>query len=83
MTHTDLKVLYGSATVMMLSTGSGVHSFTLDPNYGEFILANSNLYVACACVEVRIIFCAKQRERERERAHARARGGGEFSAMYL
>jgi len=36
-------VLYGSATVMMLSTGSGVHSFTLDPNYGEFILANSNL----------------------------------------
>jgi fructose-1,6-bisphosphatase I len=32
-------VLYGASTVFVLSTGHGVHCFTLDPNIGEFFLS--------------------------------------------
>ena len=36
-------VIYGSGTVMVLSTGDGVHGFTLDPSVGEFFLSHSNI----------------------------------------
>ena len=36
-------VLYSSSVVMMLSVGSGVYGFTLDPNYGEFIMSHVRL----------------------------------------
>ncbi len=32
--------VYGSATTLFLSTGSGVHGFTLDPGVGEFFLSH-------------------------------------------
>ena len=35
--------VYGSATTLLLSTGYGVHGFTLDPNVGEFVLSHPNL----------------------------------------
>ena len=35
--------LYGPSTVLTLSTGQGVHSFTLDPNVGEFFLSHPNI----------------------------------------
>ncbi len=38
--------LYGPSTVMVLSTGHGVHSFTLNPTVGEFFLSHAN--VRCA-----------------------------------
>lgn len=31
-------VLYGTSTMLVLSTGQGVHAFTLDPEVGEFVL---------------------------------------------
>jgi fructose-1,6-bisphosphatase I len=37
--------LYGSFTVLVLSTGNGVNGYTLDPNLGEFILTNPNVYL--------------------------------------
>jgi len=30
--------VYGSSTMLVLTTGQGVHGFTLDPEYGEFLL---------------------------------------------
>lgn len=36
-------VLYGPSTVFVLSTGQGVHSFTLDPGIGEFFLSQPNI----------------------------------------
>ncbi len=36
-------VLYGPSTVMVLTTGQGVHEFTLDPNVGEFFLSRANV----------------------------------------
>jgi fructose-1,6-bisphosphatase I len=38
-------VLYGSSTVLVYTTGSGVHGFTLDPMLGEFLLHNANICI--------------------------------------
>jgi fructose-1,6-bisphosphatase I len=35
--------IYGSATTLVLSTGRGVHGFTLDPGVGEFFLSHPNI----------------------------------------
>lgn len=36
-------VLYGPSTMLVYSIGKGVHSFTLDPSLGEFILSSENI----------------------------------------
>lgn len=36
-------VVYGSSTMMVYSTGNGVHGFTLDPSVGEFLLSHENI----------------------------------------
>ncbi len=36
-------VIYGSSTMMVYSTGNGVHGFTLNPRVGEFLLSHPNL----------------------------------------
>ncbi len=38
-------VLYGSSTMMVYTSGSGVHGFTLDPSIGEFILSHPNIRI--------------------------------------
>jgi fructose-1,6-bisphosphatase I len=37
--------MYSSSCMMVLTTGSGVNGFTLDPQIGEFILTNPNMKV--------------------------------------
>ena len=36
-------VIYGSSTMLVYTTGNGVHGFTLDPSYGEFLLSHPNI----------------------------------------
>ena len=36
-------VLYGSSTMLVYTSGQGVHGFTLDPSIGEFLLSHPNL----------------------------------------
>jgi len=38
-------ILYGPSTMLVYSIGKGVHSFTLDPSLGEFILTQENIQV--------------------------------------
>lgn len=38
-------VIYGSSTMLVYTTGSGVHGFTLDPSIGEFILSHPNIRI--------------------------------------
>jgi len=33
-------IIYGSSTMLVYTTGSGVHGFTLDPSVGEFLLSH-------------------------------------------
>jgi len=37
--------LYGSATILVLTTGQGVNGFTFDPAIGEFILTDPNMQI--------------------------------------
>jgi fructose-1,6-bisphosphatase I len=36
-------VIYGSSTMMVYSTGQGVHGFTYDPTIGEFLLSHDQM----------------------------------------
>lgn len=36
-------VIYGSSTILVYTTGKGVHGFTLDPSVGEFLLYYENI----------------------------------------
>lgn len=36
-------ILYGASTLLVYSTGNGVHGFTLDPELGEFLLSHPNM----------------------------------------
>jgi fructose-1,6-bisphosphatase I len=38
-------ILYGSSTMFVYSTGTGVHGFTFDPSIGEFLLSNEDLKI--------------------------------------
>ncbi len=38
-------IIYGSSTMMVYTTGNGVHGFTLDPSVGEFLLSHPNIRV--------------------------------------
>ena len=37
--------IYGSSTMMVYTTGSGVHGFTLEPRIGEFFLSHENIRI--------------------------------------
>ncbi len=36
-------ILYGSSTMLVYTTGHGVHGFTLEPTLGEFVLSHDNM----------------------------------------
>ncbi len=38
-------VVYGASTMMVFSTGNGVHGFTYDPSVGEFLLSHSHIQI--------------------------------------
>jgi fructose-1,6-bisphosphatase I len=38
-------ILYGSSTMMVFSTGEGVHGFTYDPSVGEFLLSHADISI--------------------------------------
>jgi fructose-1,6-bisphosphatase I len=38
-------IIYGSSTMMVYTTGQGVHGFTLDPSVGEFLLSHPHIQI--------------------------------------
>ncbi len=42
-------VIYGSSTMLVYTTGLGVHGFTLDPTVGEFILSHPDIKMPSRC----------------------------------
>jgi len=38
-------MIYGSSTMLVYTSGSGVHGFTLDPMIGEFLLTHPNIHI--------------------------------------
>ena len=43
-------VIYGSSTMLVYSSGHGVHGFTYDPSCGEFLLSHPNIKIPPDCV---------------------------------
>jgi fructose-1,6-bisphosphatase I len=41
-------VIYGSSTMMVYTTGQGVHGFTLDPSIGEFLVSHPDIQTPSA-----------------------------------
>ncbi len=41
-------IIYGSSTMMVYTTGQGVHGFTLDNSVGEFLLSHENIKIPAA-----------------------------------
>ena len=46
--------IYGPSTMLVLTVGTGVHAFTLDPSLGEFFLTHPNLRIPAAASEFAI-----------------------------
>ena len=46
--------IYGSSTMLVYSAGNGVHGFTLDPEYGEYLLSHPQIQIPkeCRCYSV-------------------------------
>ena len=38
-------IVYGSSTILVYTAGHGVHGFTLDPAFGEFLLSHENIKI--------------------------------------
>jgi fructose-1,6-bisphosphatase I len=38
-------IVYGSSTILVYTAGHGVHGFTLDPSFGEFLLSQENIRI--------------------------------------
>lgn len=38
-------IIYGSSTMLVYTTGQGVHGFTLDPTIGEFLLSHEHIAI--------------------------------------
>jgi fructose-1,6-bisphosphatase I len=38
-------IVYGSSTMLVYTTGAGVHGFTLEPSIGEFLLSHPNMRI--------------------------------------
>ncbi|MEK7401394.1 MAG: class 1 fructose-bisphosphatase [Gemmatimonadota bacterium] len=41
-------IIYGSSTMLVYTTGRGVHGFTLDPSIGEFLLSHPDIRMPAA-----------------------------------
>jgi len=42
-------VVYGASTMLVFSSGDGVHGFTYDPAYGEFLLSHRDISIPNQC----------------------------------
>lgn len=46
--------IYGPSTILVLSVGTGVHAFTLDPDLGEFFLSRESIQIPASTKEFAI-----------------------------
>ena len=78
-------VLYGSSTMLVYTSGAGVHGFTLDPSIGEFILSHPNMTMPEPPKKVYSVneayFSRWSRGQQRLVSHLKNEGG--FGSRYI
>jgi fructose-1,6-bisphosphatase I len=83
-------VVYGSSTMLVYTTGNGVHGFTLEPSIGEFLLSHPNIRIPQPGQRIYSINEGNYRkwfpEQQRLVDHLKGSDGGPqkpFSARYI
>jgi len=83
-------IIYGSSTMLVYTTGNGVHGFTLDPSIGEFLLSHPDIRIPNPGDRVYSVneghadkWSDAQRELVAHLKRGRGRGGGGFSGRYV
>ncbi len=78
-------ILYGSSTMLVYTTGAGVHGFTLDPSIGEFLLSHPNMRLPDPPRKVYSVneayFARWTRGQQRLVSHLKTEGG--FGSRYI
>jgi fructose-1,6-bisphosphatase I len=78
-------VVYGSSTMLVYTSGAGVHGFTLDPSIGEFLLSHPHMRIAEPPKKVYSIneayYTRWSREQQRLVTHLKTDGG--FGSRYI
>lgn len=78
-------VLYGSSTMLVYTTGTGVHGFTLDPSIGEFILSHPRMKMPEPPKKVYSVneayYARWERGQQRLVSHLKTEGG--FGSRYI
>jgi fructose-1,6-bisphosphatase I len=78
-------VVYGSSTMLVYTSGAGVHGFTLDPSIGEFLLSHPLMRIADPPKKVYSINEAYYRRwsREQQRLVTHLKTDGGFGSRYI
>ena len=83
-------ILYGAATVLVYTSGHGVHGFTLDPARGEFLLTRRNIRIPSPSARHYSVneaytrrWHARQRDLVRHFKEPPPKGEKGFSARYI
>ena len=78
-------VVYGSSTMLVYTSGAGVHGFTLDPGIGEFLLSHPNMRIPKSSSRTYSInesyYAQWEPGQQRLMDHFKAEGG--LSARYI
>jgi len=78
-------ILYGSSTMLVYTSGGGVHGFTLDPSLGEFVLSHPNMRMPEPPMKVYSVneayFARWSRGQQRLVSHMKTEGG--FGSRYI
>jgi len=78
-------VLYGSSTMLVYTSGAGVHGFTLDPSIGEFLLSHPQMRIPEPPKKVYSINEAYYRRwsPQQQRLVSYLKGDGGFGSRYI
>jgi len=78
-------VLYGSSTMLVYTSGAGVHGFTLDPSIGEFLLSHPDMRIPEPPKKVYSINEAYYRRwaPQQQRLVSYLKGDGGFGSRYI
>ena len=78
-------IVYGSSTMLVYTSGAGVHGFTLDPSIGEFLLSHPQMRIPDPPKKVYSIneayYTRWSREQQRLVTHLKTDGG--FGSRYI
>ncbi len=79
-------VLYGSSTMLVYTTGQGVHGFTYDPSIGEFLMSHENVTIPARGRIYSVNEGNYERWDERTRKyinHLRSEDNGPYKSRYI